>query len=132
MDKSSCRVGMGLCTHHAAKDCSARRLTGQLAKEFLFVKAVFECLATINEDDRHFIGELAPQLVVTIDVNLSPGKSAAPMQLGQRFFDDLTQVTAFAGVDNHLAALRHGKSVAMQRSKFHEEEGRSSGSFVDI
>jgi hypothetical protein len=57
----------------------------------------------VDEDDRHFVSESAAQFVVTFYVNFSPGEPPTPMQFGQRFLDDLTQVAAFAGIDNDLA-----------------------------
>ena len=52
-------------------------LAGQLVQEFLFVNAVFEGFASIDEDDWHFVGKLPSQRVVRFDVHFPPAKAAA-------------------------------------------------------
>src|SRR5579862_7559927 len=85
---------------------------GQFAEEFALVHVVFEGLVAVDKYHWDFIGKSAAQFVVAFHVNLSPGKPAAAVQFSQRFLDDLTQVTALAGIDDDLARLRHGRSLA--------------------
>src|SRR5882762_2513764 len=87
-------------------------LAGQFAQEFALVHVVFESLVAVDEDDGDFVGEPAAQLVVAFHINLPPSEATASMQLGQRLFDDLTQMTALTRVDDDLARLRHGRSLA--------------------
>jgi len=83
----------------------------------VFVHAVLEGLAAIDEDDGDFVGELAAQLLVTVHVNFLPGKASAPMQLVQAFFDDLAEMTPFARIEDDLPGLRHGASVARSEDR---------------
>jgi hypothetical protein len=57
------------------------RLAGKTAKEFLFVHPVLEGFAPVNKHDRNFIVELPAQLVVGIDVDLTPMEATTPVQL---------------------------------------------------
>src|SRR4029077_13472073 len=91
---------------------ATNKLAGQFAQELALVHVVFESLVAVDEDDRDFVGESAAQFVVAFDVNFPPGKAPAPVQLSQRFLDDLAQVTALAGINDDLARLRHGRSLA--------------------
>src|SRR5271165_4530583 len=87
-------------------------LAGQFAQEFALVHVIFEGLVAVDEDDGDFVGESAAQFVVAFHVNFPPRKTTPPVQFGQRFLDDFTQVTAFARIDHYLAGLHHGRSLA--------------------
>jgi hypothetical protein len=78
----------------------------------VFVHAVFEGFAAVDEDDGDFVGELTAELLVGIDVNLMPGETAPAMKFGEGLFDDLAKVAAFAGVEHDLTGIGHGASVA--------------------
>ena len=78
----------------------------------MFVQAIFEGFAAVDENDGDFVGKLAAELVVGVDVDFLPGEAAAAMELGEGFFDDLAEVAAFAGVEHDLAGLGHGASLA--------------------
>ena len=86
----------------------------------MFVHAVFECFAAIDEDYGDFVGELAAELVVGVYVDFLPVETAPAMELGQGFFDDLAEVAAFASVEHDLAGIGHAASLAemgLARSK---------------
>ena len=68
---------------------------------------VLEGLAAVDENDGHFIGELAAELVVGVHVDVLPGEAAAALQSGEGLFDDFAEVAAFAGVNHDLAEFRH-------------------------
>jgi len=87
----------------------------------VLVKAIFECLAAVNKDHRHFISELAPELIVSIHVHFAPVESSAAMQFGECFLHDLAQVTAFARVNDHLPGFRHAQSLAISLGNFHQD-----------
>jgi hypothetical protein len=87
-------------------------LAGEFAEEFVFVHAVFEGFAAVDEDDWDFVGELAAELLIGVDVNFLPVEAAAAMEFGQRLLDDLTKVAAFAAVENDLTGVGHGASLA--------------------
>jgi hypothetical protein len=89
------------------------RLVGQLAKEFALVHAVLESFAAIDEDHGNFIGELAAQFFVRVNVNFPPSEAGLALQFDQAFFDDLAKVTTFARVNYNFARLRHGGSLAV-------------------
>ncbi len=80
---------------------------GEFAEEVGFVHAVLEGFASVDEDDGDFVGELAAELFVAVDVDILPGEAATAMQFGEGLFDDLAEVTSFAGVDHDLAGLGH-------------------------
>ena len=80
---------------------------GEFAEEVGFVHAVLEGFASVDEDDGDFVGELAAELFVAVDVDILPGEAATAMQFGEGLFDDLAEVTSFAGVDHDLSGLGH-------------------------
>jgi hypothetical protein len=83
------------------------QLARQPAQEFLLVHAVFEGFATVNENHRDFVVELATKLGVRVNVDLLPNESSAARELGQALFDHFTQVASLAGVDHNIARLWH-------------------------
>jgi len=78
----------------------------------VFVHAVFEGFAAVDEDDGDFVSKLAAELVVGVDVDFLPVEAAAAMELGKGLFDDLAKMAAFAGVKHDLTGIGHGASLA--------------------
>jgi NAD(P)-dependent dehydrogenase (short-subunit alcohol dehydrogenase family) len=78
----------------------------------VLVHAVLESFATVDENHGDFVGELAAELVVGVNVDFLPVEAAAAMEFGKGLLDDLAEVAAFAGVHHDLAGLRHGASLA--------------------
>src|ERR1700738_1001054 len=72
--------------------------TGQFLQEFLLVQPVLKGLAPVYEDDRNFIGELALEAIVGLDVNFAPVKASAALQLLELFFHDFAKVASLAGI----------------------------------
>ena len=103
-------------------------LTGQLAQEFSLIHPVFEGFAAVDEDDRHFVGELTAQGFVAIDVHFLPVKTAAALEFVQGFFDYFAQMASLAGVNHNLALSHHGRSVARMMHTF-QKFWRSERSF---
>jgi hypothetical protein len=66
-----------------------RPLARQLAEKFLFVHAVFEGFAAIDEDDGDFVVELAAEFGVGINVNFVPSEATAARKFREAFFHDL-------------------------------------------
>ena len=79
----------------------------EFAEEIGFFHAVFEGLAAVDEDYRDFVGELAAELFVAVDIDVLPSESAAAMQFGQALFDDFAEVAALARVHDDLAQFGH-------------------------
>ena len=77
----------------------------------MLVHSVFEGFAAVNEDDRDFVSELAAKLIVAVDIDLLPIKTAATMELGKAFLHDLAKMTSLARIEDNPARLRHGASV---------------------
>jgi hypothetical protein len=75
----------------------------EFAEEVVFVHVILEGFAAVDEDYGDFVGELAAQLLVAVDVYIFPGEATAAMQFGQGFFHDFAEMTSFAGVDHDLA-----------------------------
>jgi hypothetical protein len=68
----------------------------------VFVHAVFEGFAAVDENDGDFVGELAAELVVGVNVDFLQIESAPSMEFGQRLLNNFAQVAAFAGVNHNL------------------------------
>jgi hypothetical protein len=86
-------------------------LAGQLPKKILLIHAVFEGLAAIDEDDGDFIVELSAEIGVAIHVNFAPGETATARKLGETLFDDLTEVTSSARIQNDAAEFCHAAGI---------------------
>jgi hypothetical protein len=93
----------------AGNRIAALALASQLAQEFLFVHAVLEGFAAIDEDDWDFVVELAAQVGVGVDVDFMPSEAAAARKLGQTLFHYFAQMTSLAGIDHDIARLRHAE-----------------------
>jgi hypothetical protein len=102
------------------------RLAGEFAEEFAFVHAVFEGFAAIDEYDGDFVGKLAAKLFVGVNVNFSPVKQAASLQLGQAFFDDLAEMATLAGVHEDLAGDVHERECSSFRAIFNQTNCKES------
>ena len=96
-----CAAWTGIVEHSAVK----------FAQKFTLVHAVLEGFAAVDEDDGNFVGELAAQLIVGVDVHVPPGEAATALELGERLFHDLAEVAAFAGVKHDLAGVGHQAGV---------------------
>jgi hypothetical protein len=68
----------------------------------VFVYAVFEGLAAVDEDYWNFVGELTAELVIGIDVDFLQIEATPAMELGQGLLHNFAQVAAFAGVNHDL------------------------------
>jgi hypothetical protein len=80
---------------------------GEFAEEVGFFHVVLEGFAAVDEDYRNFVGELAAELFVAVDVDVCPVESAATVQFGEALFNDFAEVAAFTGVDHDLAKFGH-------------------------
>jgi hypothetical protein len=93
-------------------------LAAEFAEEFALVHMVLEGLAAINEHDGHFIGKLASELFVGVDVDFLPAEQAAALQLDQTLFDDLTEMAALARVDHDMAEDVHERECSRFKAVF--------------
>ena len=89
-------------------------LAGQPAQKFPLVHAVLEGFAPVDEYDRHFVVELAPQIAVAIYVHFLPREPTAAGELGKALLHYFAQVTALARINHNLARLWHGWIVAFR------------------
>lgn len=78
-------------------------LASELFQELLFVEAVLKSFAAIDEDDRDLVSELAPELVVGFNIDLAPAEATSALQFRELLFNDLAEVTPFAGIYDNLA-----------------------------
>jgi hypothetical protein len=99
-------------------------LAGQFAQEFLFVHAVLEGFAAVDEDDGDFVGELAADLGVGVHIDFAPGETSAAGKLGEAFFDDLAKMASLAGVDHDGAGIGHAGILALWGADFHTKKGQ--------
>jgi hypothetical protein len=93
-------------------------LTGQLLQEFLFIQPVFEGLSAVDENHRDLVSELALELVVGFNVNFSPAKAAAPLQLREFFLDDFAKVASLPGIHNNFAQEGHRAESSKPENSF--------------
>ena len=76
-----------------------KTLAGELAQEFLLVHVILEGLAAVDEYNRNFVVELAPELVVCVYVDFAPGESSAAGELGKALLHHFAEVTPFARIN---------------------------------
>ena len=89
------------------------------AEKFLLVHAVLKRLAAVDENDRDFIIELAPELGVRVDIDFTPGKAAAARKFGKALFHHFAKVASLARVHDYIAQLWHaGKILARGNGNF--------------
>src|SRR5215831_17693731 len=119
--------GAQASTHARAARIIVGILTGKFAEKLALVHAVLKGLAAVNEHHRYFVGKLAAQLVVAVDVNLLPAKTAAAFELHQSFLDDLAEVAALARVDDHFSQRQHQPECSKDGRMFPTTSHRSNG-----
>ncbi|HZQ20008.1 MAG TPA: hypothetical protein VFA90_14925 [Terriglobales bacterium] len=78
-------------------------LAGELLQKLLLVEPIFKSFATVDEDDRDFVSELALELIIGFNVDLSPAETTPALQFRELLFDYLAEVTPFAGIYDYLA-----------------------------
>jgi hypothetical protein len=93
-------------------------LTGLFLQKFLFIQPVFEGLSAVDENYRNLVSELALELVVGFNVNFSPAKAAAPLQLREHFLDDLAKVASLPGIHNNFAQDGHRAESSKPENSF--------------
>ena len=89
----------------------------KLAEEFLLVHVVLEGLASVDEDHRDFVVELATKFRVHIDVDFLPRKAAAAREFGQALFHHFAKMTSLAGIDHNVARLWHAGEILARRNR---------------
>jgi hypothetical protein len=75
----------------------------------LLIHAVLEGLVAIDKDDGNFVGILAADFGIGIDIDFTPGKAAPLMQLDQTLLDDFAEMTSLPGINDDLAGPRHAR-----------------------
>ena len=78
-------------------------LASQLAQEFVFIHTVLKGFATVDEDNRNFVGKLTAKTVICIYVNLAPVKATAALELSEFLLHDLAKVASLSGIDHHFS-----------------------------
>jgi hypothetical protein len=77
--------------HSGPRRSFVLRSPRQRPQKHMSVHVVLEPLASIDEDHRHLIVVLLPQLGVAIDIHLVPLKTGIGLDLYKRLFDDVTE-----------------------------------------
>lgn len=88
------------------------RLGAQLAQEFLFIHAILERFAAVNENYGDLVVIEAAGLGVGVHVDFSPGEAATFVQLDQALFDDFAEMTSLAGINDDFTRLRHSRECS--------------------
>jgi hypothetical protein len=84
----------------------------ELAEEFLFVHAVLEGFATIDEDDGDFVIVEAAYFCAGIYVNFAPVKAPALLKFDEALLDDFAEMTSLAGIDDDFPSLIHRRECS--------------------
>lgn len=77
------------CDWEFAINANRTSLAGEFAQKLLLGHPVFEGFTAVNEDHGDFVGELAAELIVGVDIHFAPGKAAAAMNFADGLFHDL-------------------------------------------
>jgi len=83
------------------------RLAGELAQELVFIHAVLESFAAVDEDHGDFVGVQTAEVIVRVHVNFPPSETCVALEFGEAFFDYFAQVASLARIDNDLSWLVH-------------------------
>ena len=78
---------------------------GEFAEKLLFVHAVLERLATVDEDDGDLVVVLAAKFGVGVDVHFAPDEAAALMEFDEALLDDFAEMAPLTGIDNDFPVL---------------------------
>jgi hypothetical protein len=68
----------------------------QLAEEFLLVHAVFECLASVDEDYGNFVVVLTAEFGIGVNVDVLPCETAAARKFREALFHYFAEMTSLA------------------------------------
>src|SRR5207302_8523094 len=94
-------------------------LASQLPEEFLFVHVILEGLATVDEDHRNFIVELAAELEVGVNVDFLPDEPSTAGEFGETFLHHFAKVASLAGIDDDVTSVWHARRIlARARARF--------------
>jgi hypothetical protein len=78
----------------------------------LFIHAVLEGFATVDEDYWDLVIVEAPDLGVGVYVDFSPGEAATLVQLDDALFDDFAEMTSLAGINEDFPRLLHARECS--------------------
>lgn len=70
---------------------------------------ILEGLAAVDEHYGNFIIELPAKFEIGVDVNFAPGKTSSARKLNQALLHHFAEMASFAGVDNDVARICHGR-----------------------
>jgi hypothetical protein len=82
----------------------------------VLIQPVLEGFAPVDKDDRHFVGELAPEKFIGLYVNLPPAEAASALQFRELLFDNLAQMAALAGIHDDFAKEGHRRESSKSKS----------------
>src|SRR5882762_5875996 len=89
-----------------------RGSSAEFAQEFLFVHAVLKSFAAVDEDYGDLVGIEAPDFGVGVHVDFSPGEAAMLVELDDALFDDFTEMTSLAGINEDFPRLLHARECS--------------------
>jgi len=97
---------------HTSSFPHGRGSSAQFAQEFLFIHAVLEGFAAVDEDYGDLVGIEASDFGVGIHVDFSPGEAATLVQLDDALFDDFAEMTSLAGINEDFPRRRHARECS--------------------
>jgi hypothetical protein len=83
---------------------------------------ILEGLSSIDEYDRNFIVELAPEFEISIDIDLTPSKASTARKLCETLFHDFTQMAALPGVHDDAARVWHAGEILARKNRGFQQE----------
>ena len=87
-------------------------LAGELPQKLLFVHAVLERFATVDEDDGDLVVVLAAEVGIGVNIHIAPLKAAALVKFDEALLDDFAEMTPLAGINDDFPVLHNSGSVA--------------------
>ena len=83
----------------------------QLSHKLLFVHAIFERLAAIDEDDGYLIVVLATEVWIGVNIHVAPVEAAALMEFYEALLDDFAEMAPLPGINDNFPVLHNAGSV---------------------
>ena len=99
-------------SHQNLSSGQLRESAGQLPQEFLFIHAVLERFATVDEDDGDLVVVLAAEVGIGVNIHIAPVETAALMEFDEALLDDFAEMTPLPGIDDYFPMLHNSGSLA--------------------
>ena len=89
----------------------------------MFVHAVLESFAAVDEDYGDFVGVEVADFGVGVDVDFAPGEAASFLEFGEALLDDFAEMTSLARIEDDFAWCRHARKCNSYYARFPRHGG---------